>query len=162
MFDGEADPTEAAAPVDRYPSARALKRSRKRLGPPQPAPPPVVRGPSRSTIGARGEDRAVALLVAKGYAIVERNFTTKIGELDIIARDRGTLVFVEVRARADAGHGSALHAVSPAKRRRVSRTAQQYLAWRRPAFDAARFDVVAITGDEIVHVVDAWRIEARD
>lgn len=161
MFDDEDTPAtpQVVPPIEKYPSTRALKRSKKRLGPPQPPPPsPAVRGPSKSRIGAAGEERAVALLAAKGFKIVERNFRTKLGELDIIARDRGTLVFVEVRARADASHGTALDAISYAKRRRVTRTAQQYLTWRRPRFEAARFDVVAITGNDIVHVVDAWRL----
>lgn len=159
-FDDEnPEPTQVVPPIEKYPSARSLKRSKKRLGPPQPEPPPAVdRGPSKTRIGAAGEERAVSMLVAKGFEIVERNFKTKLGELDIIARDRGTLVFIEVRARADASHGNALDAVTYAKRRRVTRTAQQYLAWRRPAFETARFDVVAITGDDMVHIVDAWRL----
>jgi len=108
--------------------------------------------------GASAEDRAAALLVAAGYAIVERNVECQLGELDIVARDpRGVLVFVEVRSRADAEHGHAAEMVGPRKRRRVARMARWYLHARRPAFDEVRFDVVAITGDQIDHIADAWR-----
>jgi putative endonuclease len=109
--------------------------------------------------GASAEDRAVALLASAGYAIVERNVECQIGELDIVARDpHGVLVFVEVRSRADAEHGHAAEMVGPRKRRRVARMARWYLHTRRPAFDEVRFDVVAITGDEIDHIADAWRV----
>jgi putative endonuclease len=114
--------------------------------------------PNKIERGASAEERAVALLVRKGYRIVERNYRSKLGELDIVARDGTTLVFVEVRSRHTAAFGSALEAVGPRKRAKVSRVAMQYVAWRRPAFARARFDVVAITGRELVHVVDAWRL----
>ena len=120
----------------------------------------TVFGEGRSTVevGASSEDRAVDHLVRRGLQIVERNYRCKVGELDIVARDRGVLVFVEVRSRRNADHGSALDAVGWSKRRRVTRTAMHYLASRRPRFEEARFDVVAITGAEIVHIRDAWRL----
>jgi putative endonuclease len=108
--------------------------------------------------GATGEERAVELLIRAGLNIVERNYRSRLGELDIIAREGTTLVFVEVRSRRDSTYGSALEAVGWRKQRKVSRVAMQYIMWRRPRFVAARFDVVAITGDEIVHVRDAWRL----
>src|SRR5262245_12058550 len=108
--------------------------------------------------GTSNETRAVDLLIGRGYRIVERNFRCKVGELDIVARDRGVLVFVEVRSRADHQHGHALEMVGRTKQRRVSRVAQCYLAYRRPCFEEARFDVVAITGDQIELVQDAWRL----
>lgn len=117
--------------------------------------------PTKLAIGASGEERATSLLVRHGLRIVERNYRCKVGELDIIARDGDTLVFVEVRTRHSAEFGSALEAVGWRKREKVSRVAMHYLAWRRPVFDEARFDVVAITGDEIVHVRDAWRLGDR-
>lgn len=118
-------------------------------------------GPTKIAIGASGEERATALLVRHGLRIVERNYRCKVGELDIIAREDDTLVFVEVRTRHSAEFGSALEAVGWRKQQKVSRVAMHYLAWRRPVFDEARFDVVAITGDEIVHVRDAWRLGDR-
>ncbi len=117
-------------------------------------------GDDRSTIevGATGEDRAVEHLVRQGYRIVERNYRCKLGELDIVANDHGVLVFVEVRSRRSNEFGSALEAVNRQKRRKVTRVAMQYLVYRKPRFDEARFDVVAITGDELVHIKDAWRL----
>lgn len=120
----------------------------------------TIFGDGRSTIevGATSEDRAVAHLVRQGYRIVERNYRCKLGELDIVARDGGVLVFVEVRSRRSAEYGSALEAVGWHKRRKVSRVAMAYLAHRKPRFDEARFDVVAITGTELVLIQDAWRL----
>jgi putative endonuclease len=109
-------------------------------------------------VGATGEDRAADHLVRSGMRIVERNYRCKVGELDIIARDGTTLVFVEVRSRRSAEFGSALDAVTHHKRRKVTRVALAYLAARKPRFACARFDVVAITGDEVVHIKDAWRL----
>ena len=118
----------------------------------------IARGPSTVEKGSAAEQRAVDLLLRKGYRIVDRNFRTKIGELDIVARMGTTLVFVEVRSRRSYRFGSALEAVDARKRRQVSRVAALYLNWRRPRFVAARFDVIALTGDDIVHVEDAWRL----
>lgn len=108
--------------------------------------------------GNDGEARAVAYLIRAGMRILDRNWRSKLGELDIIARDRGTLVFVEVRSRASGLHGSAVEMVNIHKRRKVTRVAWSYIASRRPHFITARFDVIGITGDEIVHIRDAWRL----
>lgn len=117
-------------------------------------------GPALNKIerGSAAEMRAVDLLVSKGFTIVERNFRTKLGELDIVARDGSTLVFVEVRSRRTGTYGTALDAVGFRKQRRVSRMAMQFLQWRKPRFVSARFDVVGITAGEIVHIQDAWRM----
>jgi putative endonuclease len=112
-------------------------------------------------VGASSEDRAASLLLRSGMRIVERNYRCKVGELDIVALDGSTLVFVEVRSRQSTTYGSALEAVGWHKRRKVSRVAQQYIGARAPRFETARFDVVAITGDQIVHVRDAWRLGDR-
>jgi putative endonuclease len=114
--------------------------------------------PTTIAVGATSEDRAVAHLVRRGYRIVERNYRCKVGELDVVARDGAVLVFVEVRSRRSAEFGDALDAVSFAKRRKVSRVAQAYVVNRRPRFASARFDVIAITGRELVHIEDAWRL----
>lgn len=108
--------------------------------------------------GNDGEERAVAYLMRAGMRIVERNFRSKLGELDIVARDRGTLVFVEVRSRYDSLHGTAIEMVNVHKQRKVTRVAWSYIATRRPHFITARFDVIGITGDELVHIEDAWRL----
>ena len=112
---------------------------------------------STTETGNSAEARAVALLLREGYQIVERNFRIKGGELDIVARDNGVLVFVEVRSRGDADHGHAAEMVDRAKQRQVARVALQYIALRDPDFARSRFDVVAITGEQIDLIRDAWR-----
>jgi putative endonuclease len=108
--------------------------------------------------GASAEADAANALLDAGYRIVERNFTCKAGELDIVARDGDILVFVEVRSRTDGGHGHAAEMVSAGKQARVARVAKVYLAMKRPAFDLCRFDVVAVTGDRVEILQDAWRL----
>jgi putative endonuclease len=114
--------------------------------------------PSTVVRGQRGEDRAVAVLERSGYQIVERNYRCKLGELDIVARDRDTLVFVEVRSRAAGDRGTALETVGPVKQRKVARLAEHYLMTRQPRFASCRFDVVGITGDDVVLIKDAFRL----
>ena len=108
--------------------------------------------------GAVAERDAAQLLIAAGYEIIERNFRCKAGELDLIARDDGVLVFVEVRSRSDDEHGHAAEMVRRRKQRRVVRVARCYLATATPAFERCRFDVVAITGDEVELLKDAFRV----
>lgn len=98
----------------------------------------------RQELGLVGEALAAKTLADRGYAILERRYRTGRGEIDIIADDDGTLVFVEVRARADAECGSAAESVTDAKKRRVCRMAAEYLAVRQIANRPCRFDVVAI------------------
>ena len=109
-------------------------------------------------IGARGESSAVQLLVGKGYRIVERNFRCKSGELDIVAFDGEVLCFVEVRTRADDAHGAAELAVTRQKQKQVARVALHFISLRDPIFKRSRFDVVAITGDRVELIQDAWRL----
>lgn len=99
-------------------------------------------------LGRLGEDRALSHLVEQGLALVERNFLCKVGEIDLIMRHNGGLVFVEVRRRAGAGFGGAAASVTPAKRRRLINAAQYYLL-RYPSPPPCRFDLVAID-DEIL------------
>jgi len=106
---------------------------------------------ARQQLGHSGEDLAARHLQQSGYDILNRNYRTRLGEVDIIARDGDTLVFVEVKVRRNSNFGSAKAAVTAAKQRRLSMVALQYLkspAGRR--FTGARFDVVAVDlqGDE--------------
>jgi putative endonuclease len=106
-------------------------------------------------LGQSGEDLACAALERRGYAILERRYRTKIGEIDIIARDGEALVFVEVKARRGGRLGSPAEAVTASKRRRLALMASDYLARRRPIAKKCRFDVVAVTigGGEAPDVV---------
>ncbi len=94
-----------------------------------------------------GEDLACAELLRRGYAILERRYRTRFGEIDIIARDRETVVFVEVKARLTGDFGGAAAAVTGWKQRRIADMAVDYLARRRLHECPCRFDVVAIDFD---------------
>ena len=82
----------------------------------------------RQAFGKTGEDLAVAELERRGYAILARRYRTKHGEIDIVARDGETMVFVEVKARATAEFGTAAEAVTRRKQRRLASMAVDYLA----------------------------------
>jgi putative endonuclease len=97
----------------------------------------------RQSIGAAGEAQALTYLKQKGLFLVERNFRSKNGEIDLIMRDGETLVFVEVRARADGRHGGAAASVTHVKQKRLIRTAQRYLQGLN-TLPPCRFDVIAI------------------
>jgi putative endonuclease len=112
-------------------------------------------------IGAEGEELAAAHLTAKGYRIIERNYRCKGGELDIIARDGKTLVFVEVKTRRNAAFGVPQMAVTPFKQRQIMKAALTWLAHHRQQDAAARFDVLAITmrgnaSPQIEHIESAF------
>ncbi|MEX2660971.1 MAG: YraN family protein [Vicinamibacterales bacterium] len=100
---------------------------------------------ARQSLGKLGENLAASELESRGYAIVARRYRTEHGEIDIIARDGETLVFVEVRRKSSDECGTAAESVTPAKQRRVIRMAVEYL-WLHGLYDrcAVRFDVVAI------------------
>ena len=112
-------------------------------------------GRSTKAAGDEAESLALAYLQRQGLVLVQRNYRLAGGphargaEIDLILRDRdGTLVFVEVRARAAAAHGGALASVSPAKQRRIVRAAQHYLL-HLPSAPPCRFDVVAIDAGQL-------------
>jgi putative endonuclease len=105
--------------------------------------------------GDAAEDRALAWLQARGLMLVERNYrvargpSARGGEIDLVMRDRdGTLVFVEVRARASNERGGAAASVTGRKQQRLVRAAQHYLMNVR-TLPPCRFDVVAVDGDGI-------------
>ena len=100
---------------------------------------------ARQSLGKSGENLAASELESRGYAIVARRYRTEHGEIDIIARDGETLVFVEVRRKSSDECGTAAESVTPAKQRRVIRMAVEYL-WLHGLYDRCpvRFDVVAI------------------
>jgi len=98
--------------------------------------------------GAEGEDAAVRFLESRGYRIVERNYRTRLGEIDVIAEEGRTLVFVEVKSRLNDRFGGPGAAVTPAKQARIARLAQLYLLQRRLGDRMCRFDVVLIQGGD--------------
>jgi len=105
--------------------------------------------------GAQAERAAEAFLAARGWKILERNFRTRFGEIDLVAQDGETVVFVEVRSRSSDAYGTPQETVTAAKRRRIIRTAQAYAQNRR--LDAPlRFDVVALSPAGTLHIPAAF------
>jgi putative endonuclease len=113
----------------------------------------------RQNLGKSGEDRAVCELQRRGYAILARRYRTRHGEIDIVADDRGTIVFVEVKAREQADCGGAAAAVTIHKQRRLTSMAVDYLARNRVTDRPCRFDVVAIDGQKLTVYTSAFEVE---
>ena len=97
-----------------------------------------------NSAGARAEDRCAELLRGAGLLLVERNWRCRLGEIDLIAEERGVLVFAEVRMRRAFGFGGAGESVTAAKRSRLIAAARLYLS-RRPQ-TPCRFDVFLVDG----------------
>lgn len=114
-----------------------------------------MKRPGRRERGLSAEDRACRYLQRRGLQVRERNFYTRRGEIDLIMDDGDTLVFVEVRYRTDSTCGSALETVGPRKRQRLVHAASTYLQYRRLNCPC-RFDVVAINGDTLEWVANAF------
>ncbi len=116
-------------------------------------------------LGSRGESLAEKKLKRSGYKIVERNFRCAIGEVDLVARDGETLVFVEVKTRTKADFTSPQDAVDWKKRRKLAQVCQHYLMRRGLQDVRCRFDVVAILlpegkgRSEVAIIRDAFRLE---
>jgi putative endonuclease len=100
----------------------------------------------RVSFGKLGEDLACEELRRRGYAILDRRFRTRCGEIDIVARDGPDLVFVEVRARSDGSFGNPFESVTWQKRHRLCRVAAAYLGRKQLPDVPCRFDVVGVMG----------------
>lgn len=101
-------------------------------------------GRGRIHLGMRGEGEASAYLEKKGYQIIERNYRSPLGEIDVIALDDPYLVFVEVRTRTSAAFGSPIESISFQKKRHLRKAALWYLLQHGPHWGPLRFDVVGI------------------
>jgi len=117
------------------------------------------RSNERRSVGKRGEDAAAGFLVKRGWSIVERNVRSRLGEIDLVARDRDTLVFVEVKCRREAPGDPPETAVTPEKQRRLGRLATGYLKRHGLREIACRFDVVAVTLDARDRVKEIRHLE---
>ena len=112
----------------------------------------------RQALGKHGEDLAVAELERRGYAVLARRYRTRHGEIDVVARDGETIVFVEVKAKVTAEFGTAAEAVTPRKQRRVASMAVEYLARHRLTARPCRFDVVAIDAGVVTVFASAFAL----
>ncbi|MBI1389351.1 MAG: ribonuclease HII [bacterium] len=127
--------------------------------------PDERRAPSRRRIGENWEHAAARLLEEKGYAVMERNFRVRGGEIDLIVSKGTMIVFVEVKARRSRKFGSPLEAITETKRKRLIAAAERYLYDRglHEGWDV-RYDVVSILAlkgqsPEIEHIEDAFRVD---
>lgn len=115
---------------------------------------------NRKQKGARAEEAAASFLLEQGYRIVERNWRNRTGEIDIIADDKGTLVFVEVRSRSGTStFGTPSESVNQRKITQVRNTAEQYLHYRKSYDVPIRFDVVAVILNPDISVASIEHIE---
>ncbi len=124
---------------------------------------PGLARPRAKTAGQAGEAFARDYLRKQGLAILETNYATRRGEIDIVADDDGTLVFVEVRLRGDSRYGHSAETIDLRKQRRLIRAAEQYLLERiKGPTPPCRFDAVAIEKGQSYRVEwlrDAFRPE---
>ncbi len=117
---------------------------------------------NRRSLGRRGEEEAARYLTEAGMKILERNFVSRQGEIDIIGYHRGCLVFVEVKYRRSERTGTPESAVTLQKMRKICRAADYYRYLHHYGEDGAiRYDVVAISGGEIRWYQDAFEHRYR-
>ncbi len=121
---------------------------------------------NNKTLGAFGEKLAAEYLSGCGYRVLDRNFSCRAGEIDIIAMQEDTVAFVEVKTRSSARYGLPSEAVSAAKQRRMVKTALYYLQKNKLLDYMCRFDIIEITVDEennsnINLIKDAFQYSGR-
>jgi putative endonuclease len=106
-------------------------------------------------LGRTGEDRAARFLVSQGYRILERNYSTRSGEIDLICLHQGTVVFIEVKTRSNDAFGAPELAVNQRKQQRMIKAALGYIRSKNLHQVPCRFDVVAINtaGEQQVELI---------
>lgn len=111
----------------------------------------------RRIFGDKGEDLAASVLKKKGMKILERQYKTRYGEIDLIARDGSEIVFVEVKARRTSEFGYPEESVTQAKLQKIASVGAQYLAEKKKEHDPFRIDVIAIEFDhdppKVTHLI---------
>jgi putative endonuclease len=114
---------------------------------------------TKREIGVEGEDLATKALKKKGYKIIEKNYRSKFGEIDIVAEEKGYLVFIEVKRRNTKSFGGSFDAIDRKKKEHMIRSAQYYLKSHKCFNRKSRFDVVCIDGDELKIIQHAFILE---
>ena len=114
---------------------------------------------NRRQTGTIYEEKASQFLKENGYQILQKNFYTKFGEIDIVAKDGDYLVFVEVKYRKNGGLFAALEAVTIEKQKRMILAAKVYLYTKEFNMDVpCRFDVIGFQGEEMIHIKNAIEV----
>ncbi len=115
-------------------------------------------------LGKKGEKLAVKFLRKKGYKVIKQNYKTRIGEIDIIAKDRETLAFIEVKTRESIEYGLPFEAVNRAKKKKIANVALLYLK-KVKEIPPCRFDIVSIYYEqdkpEFELIKDAFEVPTR-
>lgn len=114
---------------------------------------------NKRSLGKEKEDIAANYLKEKGYEILERNFYTKYGEIDIIAYKDDTIVIVEVRSLSRKKFGLPQESITQAKIKKILKTAQHYLYQKNLLDKSIRFDVLAIYQNQINHIENAFTFD---
>jgi len=113
----------------------------------------------RINLGRRGENISVEFLKKKGYKIIERNYRCSLGEIDIVAKDKNVLCFVEVKTRKTERYGLPEEAINWHKQRKLTKVALTYLKEKKIYKQDLRFDVVSVYPDHIELIKDAFIVK---
>lgn len=108
---------------------------------------------NKRSVGTKGEERAVAYLKTLKYRILERNYRSHFGEIDIIAKDHSHTVFIEVKSRNSTLFGSPHESIVREKKRRIVLTAIDYMQKKHLMDKPVRFDVIAINPDSSIELI---------
>jgi len=112
----------------------------------------------KKLLGRVGEQKAAEYLEKKGYKIIEKNYKTHVGEIDLIACDGQDIVFVEVKTRSSDAFGLPSEAVDSKKQEKYYKVADEYLLKTKKKDLSSRFDVIEIENGQINHIINAfWR-----
>jgi len=116
-------------------------------------------------LGKSGEEVALGYLKNKGYRILERNFKNSLGEIDIIAKDKKTWCFIEVKTRTNLDKGLPQEAITPAKQHKLSKVALSFLKSRKLLNSPARFDIVSVLknpeGEKVELIQNAFFLDSH-
>lgn len=107
-------------------------------------------------LGVQGETLAKKFLIDKGFKILVQNYSTKIGEIDIIAKTKDIIVFIEVKNRQTKRFGMPREAVTPYKQNKIRKVAMQYLMAHKLTESKVRFDCIEILGDTVTHLENCF------
>ncbi|MBP9509985.1 MAG: YraN family protein [Fusobacteriaceae bacterium] len=103
------------------------------------------------------EERAMEIFKEKGYEILEKNYYTKVGEIDFISMKDEMLVFVEVKYRKNNNFGSGAEAVTKSKLKKIFLASQKYMLYNKLKFNSYRYDLIVFTGKEVEWMQDILR-----
>ncbi len=109
--------------------------------------------------GETAENLAVSYLETLGYKIIDRNFRTKFGEIDIVAKDGNTLVILEVRSKSYGRFGNPEETINKLKIQKIIKTTQFYLLKKNPEYTEIRFDIISILHNNISHIKNAFDMD---